>query len=51
VVKQLREGVGVDGDMLGDVAVPVDDCWDFALRAQRMGSGRAELRSALDGKR
>ena len=42
VMEQLFEGVGVDGDVFGHVAVPVDDRRDLPVRAQRVRAGRAE---------
>ena len=47
---QLFEGVRVDGDVLGDRAVPVEHRRKLAGRAQRMCAGRAELLAVLDGK-
>ncbi len=47
---QLFEGMRVDGDVLGDYAVPVEDRRKLPGRAQRVRAGRAELLAVLDRK-
>ena len=48
-MNKLLEGVGVNRDMLGYDAMPVEHRWDLSGRAQCLGSGCAEFLSSLDG--
>ena len=48
-VHQVFEGARVERECSGDDAVPVEHRRNLAGRAQRVRSGRAELRAPLDG--
>ena len=48
-MQHVLERVGVDGDVLGGRAVPVEHGGDLAGSPERLGARRAEFCSMLDG--